>query len=464
MHKRTVIVFVLFVALLGLVMITVFKPQERNISRLLIPTVLPETVDKIAFDADETFELLKESEQWVLDDGRLADPEMIERALESLGNLASTELVSSNPEKHAIYEVDEEKGHRVTVFVQNQPVVDFVIGKASTFTGMYVRLADTDDVYLAQGSSVKSYFASSKADWQRLQLFDESLADVVSLAMVLQDGTGLDLVQGENKEWALRDMSVLPKGFRFDGSRVRSLVSEFLNLKAKEVLVMSPDPAVSGLGTDGNADTYSLSLRNGVTHTLRVGNLDSIRTSNLDEQNRYAQFDEDRLLLIEVFRADNLRRALNDFHALNLMEFDPNNVTRLSIKSKTERRAFEKKGGQWSVAGDSVQPSPDFVLNGAVVERSIQELSRVVAMSHLESVSPSDKDGLRDLTFEIAVALESDETITLVLGAELKELGAELKASAQTAYYARGNTDDGAYLVTDRAVAQFIVAGFDRWR
>ena len=126
MHTRTVIAIVIFVALGGLVMTTVFKPQERNISRLSIPAVLSDTVEKIVMDGDETFELLKEGEQWVLDDGRLADPEMIELALESLESLNSTELVSSNSEKHATYELDDEKGRRVTVFVQGEPVLDFV--------------------------------------------------------------------------------------------------------------------------------------------------------------------------------------------------------------------------------------------------------------------------------------------------------------------------------------------------
>ena len=60
MHIRTVIAIVIFVALVGLVMTTVFKPQERNLSRLSIPTVVPDTVEKIVLDGDETFELLKE--------------------------------------------------------------------------------------------------------------------------------------------------------------------------------------------------------------------------------------------------------------------------------------------------------------------------------------------------------------------------------------------------------------------
>lgn len=451
MHKRTVIAFVIFVALLALVMTTVFEPQERNLSRLSLPTVESDTVEKIVLQSDDTFELLKEGEQWVLDDGRPADPDMIERALETLGSLTSTELVSSNPEKHATYEVDKEKGQRVTVFVQSQPVVDVVIGKTSTIGGTYVRLADTDDVYLLQRSPIKSYFVSSKNQWQRLKLFDVSLANVVSLKIVSGEGNELDLVQGEDREWALSDTSVLPEGFRFDGSIARSLVSAFLNLRAKEILVMSPDPAVSGLGVDGNAYTYALSLQSGVTHRLRLGSVDA------DEQNHYAQLDEDQLLLIPTFAAGNILKGLNDFRALNIMEFDPDNVMRLSITSKKDRRVFEKTDGQWMVAKDSAQPSTDFVLNSATVERSIQELLRVRATSYIENASATAKAGFRKPAFEIAVTLESDKTSTLLLGADRKE-------GAQTVYYARGNADDGTYLVPEHEVAQFTASGFDRWK
>jgi hypothetical protein len=284
-----------------------------------------------------------------------------------------------------------------------------------------------------------------------LKLFDVSLADVASLKIVSGDGNELDLVQGEDKEWALSDTSVLPEGFRFDGSIARSLVSAFLNLRAKEILVMSPDPAASGLGVDGNADMYSLSLQSGVTHRLRLGNVDA------DEQNHYAQLNEDQLLFIPTFAADNIRKGLNDFRVLNLMEFDPDNVTRLSIKSKKERRVFEKTDGQWTVAEDSAQPATDFVLNSATVERSIQELSRVRATSYIENAPATAKAGFRKPKFEIAVTLESGETAPLILGADLKE-------GAQTVYYANGNADNGTYLVPEHEVAQFTASGFDRWK
>ncbi len=457
MHTRTVISIVIFVALGGLVMTTVFKPQERNISRLSIPVVLLDTVEKIVMDGDETFELLKEGEQWVLDDGRLADPEMIERALGSLGSLNSKELVSSNSEKHATYELDDEKGRRVTVFVQGQPVLDFVIGKASKHSGQYVRLEGADDVYLASRSPLRSYFVFSKSDWQKLKLFSGMpLDDVASLKLVSGDGNEFDLVQDEDKDrdkkWELGVTSILPDGFRFDGFKAQSYVSSFLHLKAKEILVMSPDPEVSGLGVDGDVELYALSLRSGATQKLRIGNVDAA-----SKENYYAQLNDDQLLLIGISAVNRIRREVNDFRALNLMEFDPNNVTRLSIKSKNERRVFEKADGQWKIASDLFEPATDFVVNEVMVDRSIQELSRVGATSYITHVPATARAGFRKPAFEIVVTLKSDESATLLLGADLEE-------GEQTSYYARGNADNSTYLVPEHAVAQFTASGFEHWK
>jgi hypothetical protein len=195
---------------------------------------------------------------------------------------------------------------------------------------------------------------------------------------------------------------------------------------------------------------YSLSLRSGVTQSLRIGNVD-----DENKQNNYAQLNEDQPLLIPAVVVGSLLRELNDFRALNLMEFDPNNVMRLSIKSKKGRRVFEKVDGQWEVEKDSARPATDFVLNGATVERSIQTLSRIGAMSYVEN-APA-KAGFRKPAFEIAVTLESDETASLLLGAELKE-------GEHPVYYARGSVDESTYLLPAHEVAQFTTSGFDRWQ
>ena len=451
MRKRTAFSFVTFAALLGLVMTTVFKPQERNLTHLSVASIDADTVDKIVLQSDETFQLLKEGERWVLDDGRPADPDMIDRALGSVASLTSTELVSSNPEKHAPYEVDDENGQRVTVFIQSQPVVDLVIGRSSMLGGgTYVRVADTNDVYLVQRTPIKSYFSSSKAEWQRLKMFDASLEDVSGLKIVARDGVEIDLVQGEDNEWALRDMSVLPAGFRFDTATGQSFISEFLELRAKEILLMSPDPDASGLGVDGNVATYALTLQSGVTHTLRVGKID------VDDQNHYAQLDDDQLLLIPAFAADNIQKPLSDFRTLDVMEFDPNTVTRLSIISQTEQRVFEKADGQWAVAGDSANPPEGVVLDSETVDQSIQELSHLRATSYLEDPPLSAENGFGKPSFEIMLTLQSGDTATLLLGAYIKD-------GTQTVYYVRGNADNGTYLVPEHEVAQFTASGFDRW-
>ena len=451
MRRRTMIAIIIFAALFGLVMMTLMKPQERNLTRLVVPAIAPETAEKIVVDEGDPFELLKEGESWVLDDGRPADHVMIERALRSLESLSTTELVSSNPETHAAYEVDAEKGRRVTVFVQSEPALDVIVGKASTLTGMYVRLSDDDDVYLARRSPVRSYFPSSKSDWQRLQLFDVELADVVSLGTDVRDGIDFTFVQEDDAEWVLGDMSVLPEGFRFDGAKARSIVSMFLDLRAKEIMVMSPDPEASGLRGDDGSDNYSLALQNGVVHALVIGSKDA------EQSNYYAQMDATHYMFVPIHAVDNLRKDLEYFRALNLMEFNPDSVMTLSIKSDDELRVFLKTDGAWTVAENSVQPSGDFVLNGVTVDQAIRTLSRLDATSFIAEGLSSVETNLHMPAFEITVTTGENEIATLLLGGTVKEEHTDML------YYARGNIDSGTYLVQERDVAQFTASGFTRW-
>ena len=50
MRRRTMIAIIIFAALFGLVMMTLMKPQERNLTRLVVPAIAPETAEKIVVD------------------------------------------------------------------------------------------------------------------------------------------------------------------------------------------------------------------------------------------------------------------------------------------------------------------------------------------------------------------------------------------------------------------------------
>ncbi len=441
MSKQTIIAFIVFLGLLALVMTTVLKPKERNLSRLAVPIVSTNEVEKIIFSTNnEQFEITKEGEVWLLDDGRLADESRVQGALESLSTLHSNDLVSSNPRRHAEYDANEEKGMRVTIFSNEKSILDFFIGMAAkTMGGTYIRLADSDDIFLLKRSTVATHFVTEREQWKDLAVFDIELSDVAALKVETSAGRNVDIVAGENKQWVLGDPSVLPEEFRLDSSRIEEYVSAFLTLRAADVLAMSPDPSTSGLGFDNARDTYTLTLKNSETYTLRLGNLYS------DGKSYYAEVNGEKFILITTIASNAFQVPLTHFRSLTLMDFDPEEVTQFSITSKLDQWTFKNDDGKWVQVEDKASSMKGLQVSSHAVEEMLQALSTMTGSTYVENVESSVELGFNRPTLEIRVTFESNKTATLLVGGK----------NDKDLFYVRGNADAGTYLVQERKVKAF---------
>ena len=77
--------------------------------------------------------------------------EVCETALEMIAEIPKVELVSIIPDKHVVFEVDANRGTRLTARGGGRVHADLVVGKRGPdFLSAYVRAADGDDVYLSQ--------------------------------------------------------------------------------------------------------------------------------------------------------------------------------------------------------------------------------------------------------------------------------------------------------------------------
>jgi hypothetical protein len=81
-----------------------------------------------------------------------------------------TSLVSTNPEKQKLFQVDS-SGTLVKVYEKGNPKAAFRIGKASSsFTETYVRLEGSNDVQLTN-EMISSYFNKQPKDWRNKTIF-----------------------------------------------------------------------------------------------------------------------------------------------------------------------------------------------------------------------------------------------------------------------------------------------------
>jgi hypothetical protein len=113
-----------------------------------------------------------------------ADSASIQTLLEKLKGMTKSELISQNPEKQSVFEVDSAKGMFVDVFDEKGASMGaFRIGKnGPDYTSTFVRPLGSNDVY-SVGGSIKYAFFTDKNRWRDKSIikFDKNLVDKIVL-------------------------------------------------------------------------------------------------------------------------------------------------------------------------------------------------------------------------------------------------------------------------------------------
>jgi hypothetical protein len=138
------------VVLLGIAYFAgVFNSEPSTIS---VPTVdVPvDDVSGIRIQAATwTAELTRESGTWRLMEpaGSQADSNAVSRLLDSIEELELSTIVSTNPERHARYGVDQASGRYLTLTWGDEEYALVVAEQGPDFSSSYVRIGESDQVY-----------------------------------------------------------------------------------------------------------------------------------------------------------------------------------------------------------------------------------------------------------------------------------------------------------------------------
>jgi hypothetical protein len=123
------------------------------------------------FDTKLAFE--KVGQQWYMNrpDSCRADNRAVEQMLSMATHLEVGEIISSNPEKQFVFQVDTVMGNRLDFFDGENLLASMVIGKMQEDRlHAYLRKTGSDDVYLAKG--LFSSIANRRLDlWKDRSLF-----------------------------------------------------------------------------------------------------------------------------------------------------------------------------------------------------------------------------------------------------------------------------------------------------
>ncbi|HON10559.1 MAG TPA: DUF4340 domain-containing protein [Chitinispirillaceae bacterium] len=228
-------------------------------------------------------------EEWAADSASVA------AVLEKLTSMKKDELISENPEKQAIFEVDSTSGVLVDVFDAGSKLKgSFRIGKnGPDWSSNYVRMIGSNSVYMVKGSIKYSFFTELKR-WRDKSIvkFDKESASKISLKR--KDGTVLTVAKADTA-WSITEPFASPA----KKDQIDQLLNSLSRLTATDFETTSDDSALGLLNPELSAD---IAFSNGSSKKVIFGTKDSANRYRVKAEGK------DVVFLINEYEFNNINK------------------------------------------------------------------------------------------------------------------------------------------------------------
>ena len=233
----------------------------------LFPNFNKEQVVKIEITATgETTTLSKQDDNWVVAsmDNYPADGEGVAELLSKVTEFKNTQRVSNNPEKQLEFEVDSTGVEAKLMDASDKVLAHLFVGKTTPgFLSSYVRPADSNDVYVAQGY-LQSVFNKDTRTWKDRTIFNFNKGIATQLNIISPEET-VELRLDADGAWQM----LKPIAAAAKTTEVDALLTTFSGLDTDDFAEAKDELAEYGLDTPQS--TISAVLNDGTTATLHVG-------------------------------------------------------------------------------------------------------------------------------------------------------------------------------------------------
>ena len=233
----------------------------------LFPNFDAEQVMKIEITATgETTTLAKQNGSWVVAsmDNYLADSEGVTELLSKMTEFKNTQRVSNNPEKQAEFEVDSTGVEAKLMDANNKVLAHLFVGKTTPgFLSSYVRPANSNEVYVAQGY-LQSVFNKDTRTWKDRTIFSFNKGIATQLNIISPEETVELRLDAEGTWQMLKPVVAVAKTTEVD-----TLLTTFSELDTDDFAEAKDE--LSEYGLDTPQSTISAVLNDGTTVTLHVG-------------------------------------------------------------------------------------------------------------------------------------------------------------------------------------------------
>lgn len=202
MRKKILLLISLFLVLAAasIVLLLKGKPSLPNHNPLL--KIKDDQVGQLVL-AGPTFSatLEKSNGKWALTAPivDVADRNVADRVVSVLRGAVISSMISENLEKHAQFQVDAAQALSIkcTLVGQQRPQLDLLMGKdAATFGSVYVRFADKNQVYVAEG--LPGYVIPRSTDEYRLRKVFQFDSVAVTTISIVSNNLAMNFVRSSD--------------------------------------------------------------------------------------------------------------------------------------------------------------------------------------------------------------------------------------------------------------------------
>ncbi|HIC92385.1 MAG TPA: DUF4340 domain-containing protein [Syntrophaceae bacterium] len=266
-YKRTYMVVATLVVLVLVIFLLERPFREKGKETLLFEGFQPKDVTKIETrSGNQKITLEKAGDLWLVGgkEGYKADSSAIQDILHTMERLNRRDLVSKNPKKREVYEVNEKDGAEVKVYDnRGKLMAHLFLGKGGPdLFSTYIRRADENEVYLVEGY-LKTTFIRSQEDWRDKTIFDFDPQHIHRI--ILESGGKRIVVEREDVgEWKLKRPQEQPA----DKGKLEDMIYTLATLKASR---FPEEGEPKGYDWNNPKARVTAILKDGGKRTLLIG-------------------------------------------------------------------------------------------------------------------------------------------------------------------------------------------------
>lgn len=284
--RRPLVALVVLAVVLGAVLGAILtKGKDRD--ELVFPRFDRQKASRIVIEGKEKKTILeKKAEGWVVvsEHSLPVEEGPVDRLLDVVTKISRKDIVSTNPEKRSLYQVDSSG---ILVRIEDQAgleLASFIVGKAGPdYASNYVRSTSSDEVVLVP-TYLHPIVERGNRPWEDLALWHYDGGAVTDLEILRPDGK-ISISKAEDGSWYISE----PESMPCDNDRVSRVVRTLCYLRADEVVGRRS----SGGFEFSNADS-SAAFRVG------GGNWERLLIGSGDEKNRLLVMVEGRDVIYAV--------------------------------------------------------------------------------------------------------------------------------------------------------------------